>query len=681
LRDITLASTEYFKFTTRAFATGIPTTLAGSPVISAYEDNSITQITAGITLGVDHDSVTGLNLITVVATGANGFEAGKHYSLVVTTGTVGGVSVVGEIVDEFTVESGAAYGVVNNGTYGNAQLVRATTPANTFNVDANNRGEVLLGAVTHTGATVPNVTLVATTTTNSDMRGTDNAALASVATEARLAELDAANLPADIDSILDDTGTSGVQVADKAGYSLSATGLDLIVSTATGMVAIAKAVWDRVISKANHNIAQSAGKILRQSGGVLFADGTAQAGTSSTIQLAVGAVTYDGQFVRAKVITVGGTGADQEAIITGSTALTDTLDIAPAWSVTPDATTDYQIIPAQVHSTIRDGGYDGGYVYLNVTTGSAGVVPGISGTTTEPSSVIADARTIADNENLRQFDIKGGGSFILDQSYIDWVFAITGPHTLQLNNQDIARSAILQAGISGTTASTDRFILKECALFGPTLSVCTLLDCAFGLTTTLTSEDTYYIFEGRDLNPLAAAPIIDVQGNGVTPTRVHMLSYHGRVEIQNMTSVDEVIITGNAKVTLNVNNTGGALTRSGDIKITDNSGNVTITNGVIADVEARTPTVAQLAYLTSNSADGVPVTFSGGTTTTAVLVNVDGSAASSVNDYYNGRILIFNSGTLQHQATDITDYDGGTKTATITSVTTAITGSHTANMK
>ena len=40
------------------------------------------------------------------------------------------------------------------------------------------------------------------------MRGTDSAALASVATEARLAELDAANLPADVDNILTDTGTT-----------------------------------------------------------------------------------------------------------------------------------------------------------------------------------------------------------------------------------------------------------------------------------------------------------------------------------------------------------------------------------------------------------------------------------------------------------------------------------------
>ncbi len=49
---------------------------------------------------------------------------------------------------------------------------------------------------------VANVTLVATTTTNTDMVGTNSAALASVCTEGRLAELDAANLPADVDTLL-----------------------------------------------------------------------------------------------------------------------------------------------------------------------------------------------------------------------------------------------------------------------------------------------------------------------------------------------------------------------------------------------------------------------------------------------------------------------------------------------
>jgi hypothetical protein len=52
-----------------------------------------------------------------------------------------------------------------------------------------------------TNNVIPNVTLVATTTTNTDMRGTDSAALASVCTEVRLAELDAGNLPADVAAV------------------------------------------------------------------------------------------------------------------------------------------------------------------------------------------------------------------------------------------------------------------------------------------------------------------------------------------------------------------------------------------------------------------------------------------------------------------------------------------------
>lgn len=127
-RDRTVGDTFYIAFTTRAFATGIPTTLAGSPVVSAYEDASLTQITAGITLGVDHDSVTGLNMLTIVATGANGFETGKDYQLVITTGTVDSVSVVGEVVGQFSLGLSAAAVDLANGTDG-LGAIKADTAA------------------------------------------------------------------------------------------------------------------------------------------------------------------------------------------------------------------------------------------------------------------------------------------------------------------------------------------------------------------------------------------------------------------------------------------------------------------------------------------------------------------------------------------------------------------------
>jgi len=109
MRDITLGDTIYIRFTTRAFATGVPTTLAGTPVLSIYEENNLVQITAGVSVTADYDSVTGLNQATIVATSGNGYESGKSYDLVITTGTVSSVSVVGEVVGSFTVESSSAF--------------------------------------------------------------------------------------------------------------------------------------------------------------------------------------------------------------------------------------------------------------------------------------------------------------------------------------------------------------------------------------------------------------------------------------------------------------------------------------------------------------------------------------------------------------------------------------------
>src|SRR3990167_7139595 len=108
MRDITLGDTFYHFFTTRAFATGVPTQLAGTPVLSVLEENNITPITAGVSVQVDRASVTGLNQATIVATAGNGFEAAKSYAIYISTGTVGGVSVVGEVVGEFTIQASAA---------------------------------------------------------------------------------------------------------------------------------------------------------------------------------------------------------------------------------------------------------------------------------------------------------------------------------------------------------------------------------------------------------------------------------------------------------------------------------------------------------------------------------------------------------------------------------------------
>lgn len=178
--DIRLGDTIDVKFTTRSFSTGAPTTLAGSPVISAYIGNDTTQITAGITLSVDFDSVTGLHNVRVVATSGNGFTTATNVTLVITTGTVGGVSVVGEVIGSFSIEcrsalmpttpatldvtatgaAGVDWGNVENKTTTNA--LTATTIAVTQKVDVDT---IKTNAVVNGGTvTFPtNATLASTT--------------------------------------------------------------------------------------------------------------------------------------------------------------------------------------------------------------------------------------------------------------------------------------------------------------------------------------------------------------------------------------------------------------------------------------------------------------------------------------------------------------------------------------
>lgn len=185
MTDYTVGDTCYFMFTTRQFSTGAPFALAGSPVISAYENEGLTQITSGVSLGVDHDGVTGLNLVTVVASGANGFESGKDYHLVITTGTVDSVSVVGEVIGRFTLSRSAAAVDLANGTDGLGAIKTDTAAilvdtaeigaagaglsAIPWNAswDAEVQSEVNDGLVAYNAASTTNITAgTITTTTN-----------------------------------------------------------------------------------------------------------------------------------------------------------------------------------------------------------------------------------------------------------------------------------------------------------------------------------------------------------------------------------------------------------------------------------------------------------------------------------------------------------------------------------
>lgn len=157
MRDITLEETIYIHFTTRSFTTGVPTVLAGVPVLSVLESANATPITSGVSVSVDRATVVGMNEATIVATAANGYEAGKTYALYISTGTVGGVSVIGEVVGNFTVQAAASFTRLG-APAGVSIAADIATRASPTNITA--ATGIVLSGVTHTGAVIPTVSAV-----------------------------------------------------------------------------------------------------------------------------------------------------------------------------------------------------------------------------------------------------------------------------------------------------------------------------------------------------------------------------------------------------------------------------------------------------------------------------------------------------------------------------------------
>ncbi len=144
LGDFSAGDVIDFKFTTYRPSTGAPFTLAGTPVVSVYKDNSVTESTAGVTLSIDFDSRTGLHNVNITTASDGTFYAnGGEFECVITAGTVDSVSLVGSSIGRFTLGATAAnvynaltasYTTAN--TFG-ARLVRSATASTTNEVSIN----------------------------------------------------------------------------------------------------------------------------------------------------------------------------------------------------------------------------------------------------------------------------------------------------------------------------------------------------------------------------------------------------------------------------------------------------------------------------------------------------------------------------------------------------------------
>jgi len=167
-----------------------------------------------------------------------------------------------------------------------------------------------------------------------------------LATAAALTTVDneIAVIDANVDAILVDTGTTLPAtlataqadldtITDTDGVILGAAGVDLI--------------WDETLTGGTHNVVNSAGRRIRQLDAAFEVhSGTAQAGTSTTITLDTGASATDDIYNGDRIVITAGTGAQEHGLISDYNGTTKVATLSKAWVVTPDATSEFVISPA-----------------------------------------------------------------------------------------------------------------------------------------------------------------------------------------------------------------------------------------------------------------------------------------------------------------------------------------------
>jgi hypothetical protein len=125
---------------------------------------------------------------------------------------------------------------------------------------------------------------------------------------------------------------------------------DALTAFFTSAAQLVDDIWDEVLTGATHNVTNSAGKRLRQIDAAFEVhSGTAQAGAAATITLDTGADgTNDNIYRGDRCVIVAGTGIGEHGIIVSYIARTRVATMSETWVVTPDNTSEFILVPADV---------------------------------------------------------------------------------------------------------------------------------------------------------------------------------------------------------------------------------------------------------------------------------------------------------------------------------------------
>ena len=353
----------------------------------------------------------------------------------------------------------------------------------------------------------------------------------------------------------------------------------------------------------------------------------------------------------------------------------------------------------------RSVGYDQAAVWIDTSLSNTGTVSFIDGVADNPVSTLAAARTIADAIGLTAIKLQDLSAVTLDQDYTGFIFEGVAAVVTFASTYQPPR-LISSCVVTGSTSATGGMGLGNCLAASLTVAGQVVLD-----TGTVSGTFTHAGASGdmifRKVGFLTGATL-DV--TTVTSNLIIIDLSSGALTIEGLSGTQILFISGNMDVTLAASCVAGTVNIHGNSTITNNGSGMTINqDGLVnmpkintecdtALIDYDGPTNAEMVARTlptasyfDASTDTVDVgAISGNTEAAADLAasastivraaaatgtlsttQMTSNLSESTDDHYNGRIIIWTSGVLKDQATNITDYAASAGTLTFTATTEA----------
>lgn len=642
-----------FKFTTRAFATGVPTTLAGTPVVKCYKGSATgTESTAGITLSVDFDSVTGLNNVLIDLSADAFYAVGQDYHVIITTGTVGGTSVVGETVATFSIENrfdevdvtaiggdaqsatdlkdfaDAGYDPATNKVQGvvlvdsNADLVSAASTASavwttdfSLAYTANDAAQRVKNIETDTGTTIPTTlgtptdTDLATDIANVSTQISGLGASSGAAISFPISEDNTGGSIKGISFVGTQTGTfANTEQEDGTYHQIDHSGnaIDIVYGADIGGSRVGVEVTFHGYLNSSNDQIQIFAYDFVGAGWDLLKTVTGQNGATNVTEVIALFTKYTG------------TGADAGKVY---------IRFEESGMTAPVLFVDQLIVGAVSSSATI--GYVNGAVWIDTALSNTGTESFVDGTADNPVSTLAAATTIASNLNLKMFHSLPGTSLTLAQTYDNYEFRGKN-FTLALGGQSIAGVFVdFATTISGIGTGTNgtTYTLQYCSIGTATLDCYGFIhQCAFASTVTLANTSGV----SSDFMSLLSC-YSGVAGSGSPTIDASALTKTTFLQVREW--FGGLTLSINSFVTATVENTVG-----GTLTLTNASGALEV-RGSPKAVALTTTGSAVTNVVISN---GCPVTVAGTGGTVNVYGNygalTDSSSGTTINEF-RGQII------------------------------------------